>query len=104
MSVSDRGFVFDNAEMIRISGFLTGRVDRIVVDQTGLKGLYNFTLRPPEELREDPAGVKSEGISATSASARAFTDALKNLGLQLIAGTATVDYLVVDHVERPSEN
>jgi uncharacterized protein (TIGR03435 family) len=29
---------------------------------------------------------------------------LKPLGLQLIAGTAPVEYLVVDHVERPSEN
>jgi uncharacterized protein (TIGR03435 family) len=104
MFVSNDGFVFANAEMIRISGFLTGRVDRTVVDQTGLKGLYNFTLRRPEELREDPSGLKSEGISATSLSAGAFADALKDLGLQLIAGTAPVDYLVVDHVERPSEN
>jgi len=104
MSVNNNGFVFANAEMIRISGFLTGRVDRIVVDQTGLKGLYNFTLRRPEELREDPAGVKSEGISPISPSAGAFADALKDLGLQLIAGTAPVDYLVVDHLERSSEN
>ena len=104
ISESNNGFAFANAEMIRISGFLTGRVDRIVVDQTGLKGLYNFTLRRPAEFREDPAEVKSDGISVTSPSAGAFADALKDLGLQLIAGTAPVDYLVVDHVEPPSEN
>jgi len=102
LSVSNSGFEFANAEMIRVSGFLTGRVDRTVVDQTGLKGLYNFTLRRPEELVEEPG--KSEGISAVSSSAGAFREALKNLGLQLVPGTGPIDYLVVDHVERPVEN
>jgi uncharacterized protein (TIGR03435 family) len=104
MSGNANGFVFTNAEMIRLSGFLSGRVGRIVVDQTGLKGLYNFTLTKPAELLQDPAVVKSEGLPPASQSAGAFADALKALGLQLVAGTAPVDYLVVDHVEHPSEN
>ncbi|HXE65295.1 MAG TPA: M56 family metallopeptidase [Bryobacteraceae bacterium] len=104
MSASNNGFVFTNAEMIRLSGFLTGRVDRTVVDQTDLKGLYNFNLKMPDDLREGAAGVKSDGISAESPSAGAFAGPLKSLGLQLVAGTAPVDYLVVDHVESPSGN
>jgi uncharacterized protein (TIGR03435 family) len=101
--VSSNGFEFNNAEMIRLSGFLSGRVNRIVIDQTGLTGLYNFLLMKPEDLREGP-GVKSEGISAESQSPGTFANSLKRLGLQLLPGIAPVDYLVVDHIERPSEN
>jgi uncharacterized protein (TIGR03435 family) len=104
MSASDNGFVFRNAESIRISSFLSGRVNRIVVDQTGLKGFYDFTLKMPEDLRLTSPGVKTQGVSVDSPPAGAFADALKQLGLQLVAGTLPVDYLVVDHVEQPSGN
>lgn len=103
MSCGPDEIVFRNAEMMRLSGFLSGQVDRIVVDQTGLKGLYNFSLKRPGDTLQDPR-AKPEGRSPDSPSAGTFADALKHLGLQLIAGTAPVDYLVVDHIERPSEN
>jgi uncharacterized protein (TIGR03435 family) len=102
-SGSPGDYVFRNAAMQRLSGFLSGQVDRIVVDETGLQGLYNFTLKRPEDVRQNPP-VKSDGLSPDSPSAAAFADALKSLGLQLTAGRAPVDYLVIDHVEQPSEN
>jgi uncharacterized protein (TIGR03435 family) len=99
------GLVFRNSEMLRLAGFLSGRVDRAVVDQTGLKGLYNFVLKmPPSEGQDQAAVKKSEGLSPETPSASDFADALKQLGLQLIPDRAPVDYLVVDSVERPSEN
>lgn len=97
------GYVFRNAEMMRLSGFLSGQVDRIVVDETGLTGPYNFILKMPEDLQQNPQ-VKSDGRSPDSPSAALFADVLRQLGLQLIAGRGPVDYLVIDHVERPSEN
>jgi uncharacterized protein (TIGR03435 family) len=57
----------------------------------------------PEDLRQNPS-VKPDGRSPDSPSAAMFADALKQLGLKLIAGKAPVEYLVVDHVERPSQN
>jgi uncharacterized protein (TIGR03435 family) len=39
-----------------------------------------------------------------AATAGVFAESLKRLGLQLVAATAPVKYLVVDHVEQPSEN
>jgi len=98
------GSVFRAADMVRLSSFLSGNVDRPVVDQTGLGEHYNFTLRKPDGVRQDTPIVKSDGISTDSPSAAAFSEALRQLGLQLIADTAPVDYLVVDHVESPSEN
>jgi uncharacterized protein (TIGR03435 family) len=102
-SGSPSGYVFRNAEMMRLSSFLSGRVDRTVVDQTGLKALYNFTLKMPEDLQQNP-GPKNEGRSPESPSTGTYAEALKPLGLKLVPVTAPVDYLVVDHVERPSDN
>jgi bla regulator protein BlaR1 len=101
-----RGYVFRNADMVRFSAFLSGNVDRSVVDQTGLKEVYNFVLRRPDGSPQDPTAdkSKSDGRSADSPSAAAFANGLKQLGLELIAGKVPVDYLVIDSVEKPSEN
>jgi len=99
------GLVFRNSEMLRLVGFLSGRVDRAVVDQTGLNGLYNFVLKTPANAGQDQAAVKkSEGLSPETPSASDFADALRQLGLRLIPATAAMDYLVIDSVEQPSEN
>jgi uncharacterized protein (TIGR03435 family) len=69
---------------------------RPVVDQTGLSGLYDFTLN----WLHDPGG--DDAIASNTAS---FRDALrKQLGLELKSSHAPISFLIVDHVERPSEN
>ena len=69
---------------------------RPVVDQTGLSGLYDFTLT----WVHDPSGD-----SATSDNIASFHEALKaQLGLELKSSHAAISFLMVDHVERPSEN
>lgn len=50
------GYVFRNAEIMRLAGALSGRLDRSVVDQTGLMGRYNFVLQQPAEVRQDAPG------------------------------------------------
>jgi uncharacterized protein (TIGR03435 family) len=89
--------------MMRLSGFLSGQLDRPVVDETSLKALFNFTLKAPMDLRENQP-AKSDGQSPDSLSSGAFIDGLRALGLQLLPGTAQVEYLVVDHVEKPTGN
>jgi uncharacterized protein (TIGR03435 family) len=69
---------------------------RPVVDQTGLPGLYDFTLT----WMHDPSG--DEAIPDNTSNIR---DALKaQLGLELKSARAPLSFLIVDHVERPSEN
>jgi uncharacterized protein (TIGR03435 family) len=69
---------------------------RPVVDQTGLSGLYDFTLT----WMHDPSG--DEAIADNTAN---FRDALKNqLGLELKSSHAPISFLIIDHIERPSEN
>jgi uncharacterized protein (TIGR03435 family) len=105
MSFAEDSYGFRNAEMMRFIGFLAGHLDRPVIDQTGLAGSYNFKLKTPRLLSPaEPEDVppKSE-VRGDWVSSSLFTD-LKQIGLELVGGNGSVDYLVIDHVEKPSEN
>ena len=70
---------------------------RPVVDNTGLPGVYDFTLTWVHDMTGTDAAVGDN--TAT------FRDALKaQLGLELKSSRAPIRFLLVDHVERPSEN
>ena len=71
-------------------------VPRPVIDQTGLTGLYDFTLTWLHD---------SSGDEAISDNIANFRRALKDqLGLELKSSHASISFLMVDHVERPTEN
>jgi uncharacterized protein (TIGR03435 family) len=94
------GFVFRNTEMPRFCGILSIYVDRPVIDMTGLGGSYDFTLK----FESTQTGAEAKFALRDWFTSSLFTDIQKQLGLQLVADKAPVDYLVVDHVEKPSEN
>lgn len=78
-------------------------VDRPVFDKTGLTGVYDFTLTlAPFTLRvpPDPAAPAVTGPSGESL----FTAIEEQLGLKLEAQKGPIEVLVIDRVERPSEN
>jgi bla regulator protein BlaR1 len=104
MSISQGSFVFHNTEMMRFIGVLQGHLDRPVMDSTGLKGMYDFTLKVPQTFSEPEAAPRSKSeISGDWISSSLFTD-LQKIGLQLVADKGPVEYLVVDHVEKPDAN
>lgn len=80
----------------------TAELGRPVVDKTGLTGTYNFTLdwSPPHP------GVRlsGESDSASPEDAPSIFTALQELGLKLQPSTGPIEIVVIDHVERPSEN
>jgi len=53
---------------------------------------------PGEAKRALAAGMRNWSSSSI------FSDIQKQLGLKLEADKAAVDHLVIDHVEKPSEN
>ncbi len=80
------------------TGQLAGMVSRLlgvpIMDKTGLTGYYDFLLKwTPEETTGD-----------TNLGPSIFTTLQDVLGLRLVAGKELVDIIVIDHVERPSEN
>jgi uncharacterized protein (TIGR03435 family) len=73
---------------------LSGVVGRVIIDKTGLTGQYDFDLAWAR--RDDP----DSGESGPSV----FTALQEQLGLRLEPAKAPLDVVVIDHIERPSEN
>jgi uncharacterized protein (TIGR03435 family) len=91
----------------RLAEFLSGppTQSQPVIDKTELPGLYDITLRLNQVV--SPPGVRGENAGAPPELwdpplAKALEE---QLGLRLeSAGKVPVEYLLVDHVEKPSEN
>ena len=85
---------------------LSNQVGRVVVDRTGLKGLYDFTLQwMPDESRAPLPGMGESGASSFNSSGPSlFTAIQEQLGLKLESTKGPVEILVIDHIERPSAN
>ena len=87
---------------------------RPVVDKTGLTGVYDFTLdwlaplRKPESAPSILKAVPEHAEALTKVHAIETASLLEavseQLGLELNLQTAPVEILVIDHIEKPSEN
>lgn len=83
-----------NAPMTLFIDELSGKVDRPVIDQTGLTESFDFTLRWSADIpgRSDP------GLGSI------FTAIQDQLGLKLEAEKRPFEVLLIDSIERPSAN
>jgi uncharacterized protein (TIGR03435 family) len=92
--------------MSQVTAILQNFLDKPVVDQSGLSERYDFTLT----FTLDPAQMARLGgppISAADnpdAAPDVFTAFQQQLGLKLESTKAPVDVMVIDKVEKPSEN
>jgi uncharacterized protein (TIGR03435 family) len=96
-----------NATMADLAGVMQLAVlDRPVVDRTGIQGRYDFTLTwTPDETQFASMGARVPPPSTDpNAPPVLFTAIQEQLGLKLESQRAAVEVLVVDRVERPSEN
>jgi uncharacterized protein (TIGR03435 family) len=83
-----------------------------VLDQTGLKGNYDFALQwTPEQKTavmfkgaEDGNPGPANAPPVDSSGPSLFTAIQEQLGLKLESTKGPVDIIVIDHIERPSEN
>jgi uncharacterized protein (TIGR03435 family) len=75
--------------------------DRVVIDATGLKGTYDFELNWSPDDGHTPL---LNGVPQESTGPSIFTAFQEQLGLKLESRRAPVEVLIIDHVERPSEN
>jgi len=69
--------------------------DRPVIDRTSLVGRYDFTLKWTYDLSRE---------SESDAPPSLFTAIKEQLGLRMDAVKGPAEVLVIDHVERPSQN
>lgn len=75
--------------------------DRVIVNETGMVGTYDFTLKWTPEAG---AGASSEKSNAGVSGPSLFTALEEQLGLKMASRKEPVKVLVIEHLERPSEN
>jgi uncharacterized protein (TIGR03435 family) len=98
--------------MESLARLLSQQLGRTVLDQTGLKGNYDFTIQwTPDQsqpaMLKGPEGGKPATDNAPppeSSGLSLFTAIQEQLGLKLESRKGPVEFLVIDHVEKPSEN
>lgn len=85
--------------------------DRVVIDETGLTGRYDFALKwTPIDGGASAAGTQEANEPAAGAPAidqggpSLFTALEEQLGLKLVPQKAPVEVLVINQVEQPSAN
>jgi len=109
--VSRMRLSFQSSSLGEVADFLGQQLDRPVLDRTGLSGDYDFTLDYLEDATAPnmtglPVGPR--GVPILSLLGRVtvgiLSDAFQDLGLRLEATKSRMEVLVIDHVERPSQN
>lgn len=94
----------NSASMEVLAYRLAAVMDRPVVDQTGLKGDYDFTLtytmEPPPNLPQN-AIVNGQPIDISGPTV--FQAVRQQLGLRLEPRKGPVQVMVIDRVEKPGE-
>jgi uncharacterized protein (TIGR03435 family) len=103
--------------MTQFAQRLSGRVDRAIVDKTGIAGKFNFHLEftPDPYMRGQslPAGRGGDAGNAANPSNPApppdpgpslFVALQEQIGLKLSPGKGPVSFLIIDHVEKPTAN
>jgi uncharacterized protein (TIGR03435 family) len=95
-----------NATMADFAGVMQSAVlDKPVVDQAGLSGRFDFTLMwTPDEFQFGGLGVKPPAPSDKDTQPDLYTAFQQQLGLRLESTKAQAEVLVIDKVEKPSEN
>jgi bla regulator protein blaR1 len=100
-----------NIDLDSFAGGMLSRVPetagRVVVNKTGLKGIYNFTLKWTPETSAPATGGADGAAFAPAGEEPApglFTALEDQLGLKLESQKGSVEALVIDQVERPSPN
>jgi uncharacterized protein (TIGR03435 family) len=94
---TSRSLQMTNVSMGDVAHQLQGALDRPVVDETGLKGRYDFNLN---WLRADAVAEEE----ADSALPGLFTAIQEQAGLKVEPSKGEVDVLVIEHVEKPETN
>lgn len=110
---ADGTFDMYGATMESLSTQLAIRLDRDVIDRTGMAGMFDIHLvvsradLVPRALaggEVEQADSSTLAVASDSTGPSIFTALQQQLGLKLESGKGPVEFLVIDHVEKPSEN
>ena len=95
-------FTFGTQPMSQVAAALSGLLQRNVVDRTGLTGNYSGSMTYTPDTA--PRGVGPDLPAADANGASLFTALQEQLGMRLEPSRGAVDVLVIDHIERPTDD
>ena len=108
---SGGGNLYQGCTVAVLTSYLPLSLGRFVLDRTGLKGRYDFTLdysdQNSAEVSSGPAGsgTASNGpLPPDESGPSIFAAVQEQLGLKLEPTKGPVDMIIIDHIERPTEN
>jgi uncharacterized protein (TIGR03435 family) len=109
--ITPTGMDLYGASLADIALALSGRLDRNVIDRTGIAGTYDLHLvygpgvGPP--LGPPPSGDPSTPPPAATDPTDAFIaiqSSVEKFGLKLESSRGPGEFLIIEHAERPTEN
>jgi uncharacterized protein (TIGR03435 family) len=98
---------FEGGTLSMFAGLLNLLLDRPVIDKTGITDYFKIRLVfSPDDSPTPRAAAVDPGANAGRAqdAPGIFQAIQEQLGLRLVPAKGPVDVLVIDHIERPSEN
>jgi uncharacterized protein (TIGR03435 family) len=99
--ISNSAWTASNIDMAGAVRALSVMMGRTVIDKTGYVGTFDVKI----EWTADQSPFGASTASAGDATGPAFSTMLEEqLGLKLESARGPVEMLVIDHIERPSEN
>jgi uncharacterized protein (TIGR03435 family) len=99
------GYIAGNTTIARLAEQMRGEVRRLVVDRSGLTGEFDFDLQyaPARDLPTAPPPGATP-VAASDEGPSLFTALQEQLGLKLESTRGPVEYLVIDRVEKPTDD
>lgn len=102
-----RGVRIEGGTLSTLADLLGMILDRPVLDKTGMTGYFEIQLEFSPDDSPSPRQMTSDAgapAARTPEGPDIFQAIQRQLGLRLVPAKGPVDVLVIDHVERPSEN
>ncbi len=93
---------FNGMPLTQFASGISQRVGRAVVDRTGLTGEWSFELTFAPQAGQLPPGVDAPAVDPNTPDL--FTAVQEQLGLKLEATKGPVEVLIVESIERPTED
>jgi uncharacterized protein (TIGR03435 family) len=104
MEATADGLKGTNVTMNYFAFVLSRTLDRNVIDKTGLPARYDLTLQFAREGPGRMGGPEGGRGPVEQDGPTIFTALREQLGLRLVPAKGPVDFLVIEHAEKPSDN
>jgi uncharacterized protein (TIGR03435 family) len=93
-----------NVPIALLATVLTRMLGRPVVDETKLSGKYDFQLSFDADSTHGPDFRARDSDASTGGAPSIFTAVQEQIGLRLESAKRPIEVLVIDSIERPTEN